>query len=279
MISTKNLAPFLSKLTNLTTINFDRLVISYQLLTILGKLENLTSLTYNITFPYELLLVEMPHEFMPQPKPTELPQKLQSLTVDFLTPDEEEVAFDIFGRIVEASASSLRSLKLDLHDIRSDLPVGAILQMDLISLTHLYLYNIDIFWSAFTHFHERHSTKLQVAEIVLRVWPTKPDEDSVDDEDDEDDWTSHYTDTIDVLPLLEDLEVEEPAIKKFANRGIISHSMRMEKDPAAQYTASEFAMIGGTWSVLRFIGEKHPFLRVLNVWDARPHQTILEVSC
>ncbi|PVG03545.1 hypothetical protein CPB86DRAFT_723258 [Serendipita vermifera] len=276
MIFTTQLDPFLSRLINLTTISLNRMIVSFKLLAVLGKLEHLTSLTYAVNFPYELLLDQMPFEFEPQPKPEELPKKLRSLTVDFLAPDEEEIAFDIFRRVVEASASTLRFLKLDLHDIRTDLPVGMILQLDLTSLTHIYLYNVDTFWGAFDRFNEQHSSHLKVAEVVLRGWPEKCDEGDNDDEESDDEYPDFLTFRIEELPLLGDLNVKEGETKEITKRGIISFSMKMEKDPAGQYTASEFAMLGGTWGMLRIIGEKHPYLRSLNIWDASANKTVLQ---
>lgn len=243
----KQLVPIVQKLRMITTIVLTGVVVNFELLVALGTLLHLTSLTYDAPYPYDTLIrVSRYGVFDPRHLKQHLhllPKKLKEISFTLSCSDTEGHAIQFFLCIISASESSLTSLTVDLRSMEGGVSLKGLLKMQLPSLSSLTIYYLGFDWPYFRDFCSRHSPHLQHVEVYFHI-----------------DFVHH-----DELLRIADIPGIEDSSSEHRLEVV---AMVMRAEGVSKPSVKELALEQCSWSILKYIGQAHPAIRVLNAWNS-----------
>jgi hypothetical protein len=254
----QQLVPSIKSLSNLTSLTFQKVVMSVELVVAMGLLPNLTFLIYDIPYPNGLLSLNPAFGTFTVDElakhPRRAPSKLQSISIQFQSNDAEYFAFAILYIMLRASRRSLRIINIDFNCCCGWMPVHRILYDDYPNLYRISLYHANFTWSSFTAFYEAHAEQLKHVSILF-VGARRPD----------------HAEGMDQFFLREipGLERFTAPQYKVPTWHIEMFTMNLSIDQDCKVTAHEMSMVRGRWEMLPHIVKEHPHLRVLNMWDGQ----------
>lgn len=249
---------FIYHLPRLTTITLHNVNLDAELMVILGRLEYLTTLAYDVPLPHTKLrrrdcafgefntswLRQMAHR---------LPRKLKSLYIQFTCRNETQSPMDFLRALLTASSQTLTTIVISLYDIMTwqQYTPDAIFSLRFPNLTRLAIYRLAT-WTSFSQFYELHSSHLKEVQILAQV------DIDLDFQGD----TIQDRHQLHRMPGMESLNQPEAALTWR------SYDACLEKDPTGELSIKEIAITTRQWEILRPLAQRHEYIRVLNIWNA-----------
>lgn len=260
----EQLIPCIQGLPNLTAVTLDSVILNVELIHTLGSLNNLSSLVYQISYPYQQLASNERYGSFSigqlQRRHHLIPSRLRSLHVEVSCIDEEFVAQMLLMEIIKASSQSLRLISINLCDgeIGRSFDLSKVFDIEFPNLINFAIYHTNTSWHSIETWWKEYSPSLNDVRILAhheRVHETE-----VSDADS--DFPSQIIYRLKHLPGMQ-------CVKGRAARWRIEQSDSLiELDPSGNLTLREVSLVQGKWEMLYYIGRQHPFLRVVNIWDA-----------
>jgi hypothetical protein len=254
----QQLVPSIPLLPNLTSLTFQNVVMSVELVRAMNMLPNLTFLIYDIPYPNSLLALNPDFGTFADEELTwhsrGAPSNLQSISVRFQSNDAEYLAFGILCSIIRASRNTLQLINIDFNCCCGWMPVHRILLEHYPNLHHISLYHTNFTWTSFAGFYEVHSEQLKHAGIMF-VGARRADRVE---------GTEQFF--LHEVPGLGHLTAPQYTVP-FWRIDLFTVNLRIDED--CRFSAYEVMMVRGCWEMLYHIVKEHRHLRALNIWDAQ----------
>jgi hypothetical protein len=251
----QQLVPSIPSLPNLTSLIFQNVVMSVELVRAMSELPNLTFLIYDIPYPNSLLVLNPDFgTFAADELARHSPSNLQSISVRFQSNDAEYLAFEILYSIIRASRKTLQLLNIDFNCCCGWMPVHRILLEHYPNLRRIYLYHTNFTWTPFAGFYEVHSEQLKHVGIMF-VGARRADRlEGVEQ------FFLHE------VPGLGHLTAPQYAVPLWR----FDHfTVNLRIDHDCRVSAYEMMMVGGCWEMLHHMVKEHRHLRALSMWDGQ----------
>jgi hypothetical protein len=253
LVSKRSLVHLILGLSGLTTITIIGVSVNLDHMIALGKLSNLTSLTYDhsIMFPTTAFigfsiqdLEKSKHLF---------PSRLKAVSFTLSTHQYQPTALALLLSVLSASADSLDSLVVNIQVILRSSSLKDLFKMDFPVISNLVVYSYNTQWSNFHNFCTRHYPHLQKVEYLLHL-VCDADIPQVND-----------------IPGLESSPFAIPALAfavlmrtQVPEIGILKFS---EDPPTPSLVVEELTIQRGHWMMLDIIARDHSSIKILNAWD------------
>lgn len=270
----EQLSPCIERLSNLTTLTLVNAILNVEVIQALGTLQHLTSLAYQVPYSYSSLCTNQQYGGFDvdllKERPDLIPSKLRSVHVQYTCIDQSHIASQLLVEMLKASAGNLITLEVDLSDcyVGQYLDLFNICEIDFPRLQRLGLYHVAGPGSSLDRFYHRHSSRLREVKVLLQV----------------EDYESHGINfdgsEVRAGHCLKSFPGMSKVHPKFTRWPITEYEAYLEIDSAGQLTATEVSLLKGNWGMLALIGERHPYIRVFNMWDGECHveNTAMRVS-
>jgi hypothetical protein len=270
----EQLSPCVERLSNLTTLTLINVILNVEVIQALGILQHLNSLAYQVPYSCSSLWNNRRYGSFDvnllKERPDLIPSKLRSIHVQYACVDQDHIASQLLVEMLKASAENLTTLGVDLSDyyIGQHFDLFNICHIDFPMLERLAIYHVAGPGLGLDRFYNRHSSHLREVRVLLQIQ----------------DYESHGID-------FDGSEAREghclkyfPRMSKvhtnFTTWPITEYEAYLEIDCAGQLTAAEVSLLEGNWGMLALIGERHPHIRVFNMWDGKCYSenTAMRVS-
>jgi hypothetical protein len=270
----EQLSPCIQRLSNLTTLTLVNAILNVEVIRALGTLQHLTSLAYQVPHSYSSLWTNWRYGSfdveMLKERPDLIPSKLRSVHVQYTCVDQSRIASQLLVEMLKASAGNLTTLGVDFSDycIGQYLDFSDICDIDFPKLERLAIYHVAGPGSSLERFYHRHSLHLREIKALLQV----------------ENYESHginiYGTEIRAGRGLKSFPGMSKVHRKFTSWPITEYEAYLEIDSAGQLTATEVSLLKGNWGMVALIGERHPYIRVFNMWDGECYgeNTAIRVS-
>ena len=257
----EQLPPCVERLSNLTTLTLFNAILNVEVIQALGTLQHLNSLAYQVPYSYSSLWNNPRYGSFDvkllKERPDLIPSKLRSVHVQYGCVDQDHIASRLLVEMLKASAGNLTTLGVDLSDcyIGQHFDLSNICDIDFPKLERLAIYHVAGPGLGLDRFYDRHSSHLMEVRVLLQIQ----------------DYESHGIDfdgseareghCLKVFPRMSKVHT------KFTRWPLTEYEAYLEIDSAGQLTATEVSLLEGNWGMLALIGERHPYIRVFNMWD------------
>ncbi|KAG8815404.1 hypothetical protein FRB91_001204 [Serendipita sp. 411] len=283
---------FLRQFENLKCISLRGFTVDVRLLIQLGRMRHLETLSYEIGRPGDFYAISSPpwmaDDFLPsqlfEESQTHLfPSRLRTLKMKWLCIELDPLscfALVLFHVIARSSASTLEDLHLDFSEF-SDSPTldTALCNTELPRLKRLTAVIKHGFWKHCQSVFNDYLHQLESVDITFthssKEWYFGEEIHPLRIGNDE---THSFGDVyLRDVPGIVDTDITPGEID--CDIGLFS--INLQTDCMNNVTAQEFSMIGGCLHMLSPLTKRHPYIRVLSLWDCLPNnmmQGLLDVS-